>query len=105
MDLRLGFSCIGYCAAHFKNFASICDMIVASAGVAQGLEALRKGGVAPKLLIIDDGWQSTQLDEHLRPISDSGVVKSENKVTVQPENTCRTTLVVVPSPPVCIFIT
>ncbi len=73
--------------------------------MAQGLEALRKGGVAPKLLIIDDGWQSTQLDEHLRPISDSGVVKSENKVTVQSQNACRTMLVIAPSPPVCVFIT
>ncbi len=50
-------------------------------GIAHGLGALREGGVAPKLLIIDDGWQSTQLDEPLRPISESGAVKSENKVS------------------------
>ena len=31
----------------------------AHAGVARGLEALRAGGVAPKLLVIDDGWQSS----------------------------------------------
>ena len=91
-------------------------MLASSAGIAQGLEALRKGGVAPKLLIIDDGWQSTQLDEHLRPISESGVVKSENKVTVQWQDACQTMLVnvwrssgqfcnTVPSPHPCIFIT
>ena len=50
------------------------------AGIAHGLDALREGGVAPKLLIIDDGWQSTQLDEPLRPITETGAVKSENKV-------------------------
>ncbi len=51
------------------------------AGIAHGLDALREGGVAPKLLIIDDGWQSTQLDEPLRPITETGLVKSENKVS------------------------
>lgn len=56
-------------------------MIGAPTGVAQGLEALRKGGVAPKLLIIDDGWQSTQLDEALRPVTETGAAKSENKVS------------------------
>ena len=51
------------------------------AGVAQGLEALRAGGVAPKLLIIDDGWQSTALDDALRPGGEEGeVIQSENKV-------------------------
>jgi len=50
------------------------------AGVQHGLDALRKGGVAPKLLIIDDGWQSTELDEALRPISETGAARSENKV-------------------------
>ena len=49
-------------------------------GIAHGLDALREGGVPPKLLIIDDGWQSTQLDEPLRPITETGAVKSENKV-------------------------
>ena len=49
--------------------------------MAQGLEALRAGGVAPKLLIIDDGWQSTALDEALRPGGKEGeVIQSENKV-------------------------
>ncbi len=54
--------------------------VAAYAGIQHGLDALRKGGVAPKLLIIDDGWQSTELDEALRPISETGAARSENKV-------------------------
>ena len=36
------------------------------AGLHQGLQALNDGGIHPKLLIIDDGWQSTDLDSELR---------------------------------------
>ena len=63
-----------------KSAVSSSDITGPLAGVAHGLDALREGGVAPKLLIIDDGWQSTQLDEPLRPITETGIVKSENKV-------------------------
>ena len=30
------------------------------------MQALNDGGIHPKLLIIDDGWQSTELDSELR---------------------------------------
>ena len=75
----------GHCAAACQlRDAIVHDVVAMPTGIAQGLEALRKGGVAPKLLIIDDGWQSTQLDEALRPVSESGAVKSENKVSAMP---------------------
>ncbi|KAA8549838.1 hypothetical protein F0562_001522 [Nyssa sinensis] len=35
---------------------------VASEGVKQGLESLEKGGIPPKFVIIDDGWQSVGMD-------------------------------------------
>ncbi|KAA8523507.1 hypothetical protein F0562_009930 [Nyssa sinensis] len=35
---------------------------VTSEGVKQGLESLEKGGIPPKFVIIDDGWQSVGMD-------------------------------------------
>ncbi|PWA35110.1 seed imbibition 1 [Artemisia annua] len=35
---------------------------VTSEGVKQGLESFEKGGVSPKFVIIDDGWQSVGMD-------------------------------------------
>ena len=35
-------------------------------GLHQGLQSLTDGGIPPKLLIIDDGWQSTDIDSTLR---------------------------------------
>ncbi|KAJ0103521.1 hypothetical protein Patl1_03723 [Pistacia atlantica] len=35
---------------------------VTSEGVKQGLECLEKGGIPPKFVIIDDGWQSVAMD-------------------------------------------
>lgn len=32
-------------------------------GVSEGLASLHKGGIRPQTLIIDDGWQMTQVDE------------------------------------------
>lgn len=32
-------------------------------GVSQGLASLHEGGIRPRTLIIDDGWQMTQVDE------------------------------------------
>lgn len=40
--------------------------VISNAGLHQGLQALNDGGIRPKLLIIDDGWQSTDLDSDLR---------------------------------------
>lgn len=35
---------------------------VTSEGVKEGLESLEKGGISPKFVIIDDGWQSVSMD-------------------------------------------
>uniref|UniRef100_A0A5B7BDP3 galactinol--sucrose galactosyltransferase n=1 Tax=Davidia involucrata TaxID=16924 RepID=A0A5B7BDP3_DAVIN len=35
---------------------------VTAEGVRQGLESLEKGGIPPKFVIIDDGWQSVAMD-------------------------------------------
>ncbi|KAK1606136.1 hypothetical protein QYE76_029809 [Lolium multiflorum] len=35
---------------------------VTAEGVKEGLQSLEKGGVAPKFVIIDDGWQSVSMD-------------------------------------------
>ncbi|GFS31702.1 seed imbibition 1 [Actinidia rufa] len=35
---------------------------VTAEGVRQGLESLEKGGILPKFVIIDDGWQSVAMD-------------------------------------------
>ncbi|RZC45984.1 hypothetical protein C5167_038925 [Papaver somniferum] len=35
---------------------------VTSEGVKQGLESFEKGGISPKFVIIDDGWQSVAMD-------------------------------------------
>ncbi|KAG2488978.1 hypothetical protein HYH03_012419 [Edaphochlamys debaryana] len=39
---------------------------VSARGLADGLAALEAGGVSPQLLIIDDGWQMTDLDPPMR---------------------------------------
>ena len=36
------------------------------AGLHEGLQSLARGGVPARLLIIDDGWQCTELDQPLR---------------------------------------
>lgn len=39
---------------------------VSAAGIQAGLTSLAEGGVPPKLVIIDDGWQRTDVDERYR---------------------------------------
>nr|UAD82042.1 raffinose synthase 2 [Trebouxia lynnae] len=39
---------------------------VSAKGIMDGLKSLRDGGVPPKLLVIDDGWQLTEVDEPYR---------------------------------------
>eukprot|EP00887_Chlorella_sp_A99_P002737 scaffold6.g2737.t1 len=39
---------------------------VSAAGIAAGLNAFAAGGVSPRFVIIDDGWQQTDVDLHLR---------------------------------------
>ena len=40
--------------------------MVSAAGIAQGLKSLAAGGTPPRLLIIDDGWQQTDVDPRYR---------------------------------------
>lgn len=35
---------------------------VTAEGVKQGLESLESGGISPKFIIVDDGWQSVGMD-------------------------------------------
>ena len=61
-------------------------------GINQGLQALKDGGVPPKLLIIDDGWQTTELDAALRPASEdeAEVIQAEQEVLmVVGKATCK----------------
>jgi raffinose synthase len=38
---------------------------VSAKGIKEGLKSLLKGGIRPRMLIIDDGWQTTDVDpEH-----------------------------------------
>ena len=39
---------------------------VSAAGIQAGLKSLAEGGCAPRLLIIDDGWQQTDVDPECR---------------------------------------
>ncbi|KAK9915311.1 hypothetical protein WJX75_007444 [Coccomyxa subellipsoidea] len=54
---------------------------VSAQGINEGLQALKDGGVPPKLLIVDDGWQSTDLDQALRPpASEAELLQTEHEV-------------------------
>ena len=45
---------------------------VSAAGIQAGLKSLVAGGAPPKLLIIDDGWQQTDVDEKYRQAGGCG---------------------------------
>ena len=45
---------------------------VSAAGIQAGLKSLAEGGCAPRLLIIDDGWQQTDVDEQYRAAAAAG---------------------------------
>ena len=45
---------------------------VSAAGIQTGLESLAEGGAPPKLLILDDGWQRTDVDEQYRQAGEFG---------------------------------
>lgn len=45
---------------------------VSAQGLIEGVQSLRAGGVPPKLVIIDDGWQSTDLDAKFKGWQDPG---------------------------------
>jgi raffinose synthase len=45
--------------------------MVSAAGIAEGLRSLSAGGVPPRLLIVDDGWQCTDVDEQYRALGEA----------------------------------
>ena len=49
------------------------------AGLVEGLSSLQKGGIKPRLLIIDDGWQCTDVDRELRDPSKTQLPMEMNK--------------------------
>ena len=54
-------------AALASLLAAVCCLQVSASGLQAGLRSLAAGGAPPKLLIIDDGWQRTDVDEEYRP--------------------------------------
>jgi hypothetical protein len=65
-------------------------------GVNQGLAALNAGGTPPRFLIIDDGWQCTDVDPGLRPaLTPADIPRLEAELQVHPccaagsPHTCR----------------
>ena len=54
------------------------------AGLHEGLKALSDGGTPPKLLIIDDGWQCTDVDVPLRkPMSSRMLMIEEMRESME----------------------
>ena len=45
---------------------------VSAQGLMEGVQSLKAGGAPPKLVIIDDGWQSTDLDPQFKGWQDPG---------------------------------
>ncbi|KAG1363795.1 putative galactinol--sucrose galactosyltransferase 1 [Cocos nucifera] len=59
---------------------------VTAEGVEQGLESLEKGGIRPKFIIIDDGWQSVSMDSNgIASIADNAA-NFANRLTHIKEN-------------------
>ena len=50
-----------------------------AAGLVEGLSSLQKGGIRPRLLIIDDGWQCTDVDREMRDPSKKQLPMEMNK--------------------------
>lgn len=55
---------------------------VSASGIQEGLKSFTDGGVCPKFLIIDDGWQQTDVDEPYRS-SARGHVVTEDEIEVE----------------------
>ena len=56
----------------------------ADAGLHEGLKTLSDGGTPPKLLIIDDGWQCTDVDVPLRkPLTSRMMMLKEMQVCIK----------------------
>lgn len=63
------------------------DHVTAPAGVEEGLKALQAGGMLPRFVIIDDGWQCTDVDERLQPLKtpeDAARIQAEIDVRKTP---------------------
>nr|GMD57930.1 probable galactinol--sucrose galactosyltransferase 1 [Ipomoea batatas] len=59
---------------------------VTAEGVKQGLEILQKGGVCPKFVIIDDGWQSVGMDPSSVGVNADNSANFANRLTHIKEN-------------------
>ncbi|XP_071702954.1 probable galactinol--sucrose galactosyltransferase 1 isoform X2 [Rutidosis leptorrhynchoides] len=59
---------------------------VTSEGVKQGLESFEKGGVSPKFVIIDDGWQSVGMDPSSVEAKADNTANYANRLTHIKEN-------------------
>nr|CAD1826631.1 unnamed protein product [Ananas comosus var. bracteatus] len=59
---------------------------VTAEGVKQGLESLEKGGIAPKFVIIDDGWQSVVMDPTEIATESDNAANFANRLTHIKEN-------------------
>nr|GEY26940.1 probable galactinol--sucrose galactosyltransferase 1 [Tanacetum cinerariifolium] len=59
---------------------------VTSEGVKQGLESFEKGGVSPKFVIIDDGWQSVGMDPTSFEAKADNTANYTNRLTHIKEN-------------------
>ncbi|KAH7545458.1 hypothetical protein FEM48_Zijuj01G0096000 [Ziziphus jujuba var. spinosa] len=59
---------------------------VTSEGVKQGLESLEKGGIPPKFVIIDDGWQSVSMDPNGIEYKADNTANFANRLTHIKEN-------------------
>ncbi|KAG6405214.1 hypothetical protein SASPL_132800 [Salvia splendens] len=59
---------------------------VTAQGVKQGLESLEKGGIPPKFVIIDDGWQSVGMDPTSEKTEANNCANFANRLTNIKEN-------------------
>lgn len=59
---------------------------VSAEGVKQGLESLEKGGVPPRFVIIDDGWQSVGMDPISKESKADNTANFANRLTHIKEN-------------------
>ncbi|KAJ0920670.1 putative glycosyl hydrolase 36, aldolase-type TIM barrel, glycoside hydrolase superfamily [Helianthus annuus] len=59
---------------------------VTSEGVKQGLESFQKGGISPKFIIIDDGWQSVGMDPTSVEAKADNTANYANRLTHIKEN-------------------
>ncbi|KAK1362416.1 Galactinol--sucrose galactosyltransferase [Heracleum sosnowskyi] len=55
-------------------------------GIKQGLESFEKGGISPKFVIIDDGWQSVEMDPASTESKADNTANFANRLTNIKEN-------------------